>query len=161
MEEYEYSFQVESIKPYINYCEKNQYLKKSEVTQNRIVYRNKKDENIIARITTTFKDGNKETFFDFKNVDKNHNFLKISNESIPLKVTEENEESIYSILKVLNFYEGANNIRTRYVYEKKDVTFEIDEYKKPEMQVVAIEGKREEVDKVYKEISSIINNVIE
>lgn len=41
MEEYEYSFKVSSIKPYIEYCENNNYEKVSEVTQNRVVYENK------------------------------------------------------------------------------------------------------------------------
>ena len=49
MEEYEYSFKVDSIKPYIDYCEKNSY-KKSINVQNRIVYENIHNRNIIAVI---------------------------------------------------------------------------------------------------------------
>ena len=46
--------------------------------------------------------------------------------------------------------------RTRYVYEKNQVTFELDEYTSPEvMCVVAVEGEKEEVDKVYDEIKDL------
>ena len=37
MEEYEYSIKAESIKPYIDYCEKNKYTLKEKVKQNRKV----------------------------------------------------------------------------------------------------------------------------
>ena len=59
MEEYEYSFKVATIKPYIEYCENNGYEKISEVTQNRIVYENKHSEHIIARITIKIINGKK------------------------------------------------------------------------------------------------------
>ena len=43
--------------------------------------------------------------------------------------------------------------RIRMVYKKDNVIFEIDSYNSPEiMYVVAVEGDKEEVDKVYKEI---------
>lgn len=157
MEEYEYSFKVASIKPYIDYCENNRYEKISEVTQNRVVYENKNSEHIIARITTKVINGKKTTTFDCKNVNKKDRALNVSNESIPIKVVKSNQESIYSILEVLDFYEAANNCRTRYVYKKNGVTFEIDDYIKPQMQVVGIEGAKNEVDKVYKELTNLIH----
>lgn len=64
--EYEYSFKVSSIKPYIEYCEQNNYEKKSITFQNRIVYENKHSENIIARITTKEKDGKKQHYLIVK-----------------------------------------------------------------------------------------------
>ena len=60
------------------------------------------------------------------------------------------------MLEVLGFYENANNTRIRYVYKKDNVIFELDDYIIPEMKVVAIEGSKEEVDKVYSEIKEKI-----
>ena len=60
----------------------------------------------------------------------------------------DNEKNIYSMLEVLDFYKASVNCMTRYVYKKNWVTFEIDIYIEPKMQVVGIEGKRSEVDKV-------------
>lgn len=157
MEEYEYSFKVPSIKPYIEYCENNNYEKVNEVTQNRVVFENKHSKNIIARITTKIDGDKKYTLFDCKNVNKEDRDLKISSESLPIEVTNDNEKSIYSMLEVLDFYEAAKNYRTRYIYKKDGVTFEIDNYIEPKMQVVGIEGKRSEVDKVYNNLKELIN----
>lgn len=152
MKEYEYSFKVESIQPIIKYCVNNGYEQKYVSKQNRIVYETKNNSHIIARLTTENVNNTTSTYFDFKNVDnKNENF-KISNESIALKVTDENMEAIKSILNVLEFYEVANNFRTRYVYQKNGVIFEIDDYSKPKMKVVAIEGIDEEVEIVCNEL---------
>lgn len=60
------------------------------------------------------------------------------------------------MLEVLDFYEVTKNYRTRYVYKKNGVTFAIDNYIEPKMQVVAIEGKRSEVDNVYNNLKEII-----
>ena len=48
--------------------------------------------------------------------------------------------------------------RKRYVYEKDNVKFEFDEYIEPVMNVIAIEGLKENVDKVYKELEKIISD---
>ena len=45
----------------------------------------------------------------------------------------------------------------RYVYEKGGVKFEIDDYIRPQMKVVAIEGNKDEVDKVYNELLNVIS----
>ena len=150
MQEYEYSFKVKSIDPYINYCEENNYIKKSSIKENRIVYHNNNLKHVIARITTK----EDKIILDFKNTNKELNDLKVSNESLPLLVDDIN--TIKSMLDVLGFYENANNTRIRYIYEKDGVTFEIDDYIKPIMQVVAIEGNKDKVDKIYKEIKNII-----
>ena len=47
--EYEYSFYVKEIEPYIQYCEKNDYKKTSEGNQIRELYKN--GNKILARIT--------------------------------------------------------------------------------------------------------------
>jgi len=149
MKEYEYSFKVKSIKPYIDYCISNNYKEVNVVKQNRIIFENKNIKNIIARITINDKN---EISLDFKKVCNNKEDLNISKESIPIKFTKNNIENIKSILDVLEFYETANNIRIRYIYELNGVKFEIDDYINPKMQVVAIEGEKEIVDKVYNDI---------
>ena len=64
--------------------------------------------------------------------------------------------TIESILKTLEFKLVADNIRTRYVYKKNEIKFEIDDYKIPKAQVVAIEGNKEEVDQLYFKLKQII-----
>lgn len=156
MKEYEYSFKVNDIKPFIEFCENNNYKKVAVTTQNRVVYENKHSENIIARITTKIIDERKSIVLDFKNVGQQHKELKISNESLPIAVTQDNSDALYSILEVLDFYVAANNDRTRYEYEKDGVLFEIDDYTNPKAQVVAIEGDKEKVDKVYEIIKKFL-----
>lgn len=162
MNEYEYSFKVESIKPYLDYCIKNNYEKESEVIQNRIVYENKHTKDIIARITKKIIDQKEEIIFDIKNVGKRDDKLKDSVESLPLVLINETEKVINSMIKVLDFYEAANNYRIRYVYKKNNVKFEIDDYIQPKMQVIGIEGNKIQVDKVYKDlIDNKIGNILE
>ena len=156
MKEYEYSFKVKDIKPFIEYCEVNNYKKVAITTQNRVVYENKHNEHIIARITTKIIDGKKSTLLDFKNVGEKHKHLKISNESLPIEINENNSKALYSVLEVLDFYKAANNDRTRYKYEKNGVLFEIDDYTNPKAQVVAIEGNKEAVDAVYETIKKLL-----
>ena len=151
MKEYEYSFKVKDIKPYIEYCENNNYINKSITKENRIVYENNNLKHIIARITTS----ENKAVLDFKNINKEQNDLKISNESLPLTITN-NINEIKSMLEVLGFYESANNTRIRYIYEKDDVIFEIDNYIKPKMNVIAIEGNKTKVDNIYNELKTII-----
>ena len=55
----------------------------------------------------------------------------------------------------MGFYIAANNTRIRYVYQKGSIIFEIDDYLEPQMKVVAIEGNKKEVDKVYLQIKHI------
>ena len=156
MEEYEYSFKVSSIKPYIEYCEKNDYKKESEILENRKVYENKYNPNIIARITKTVIGLKEQIVFDCKNVKEERQDLKESQESIPLVFNKSDYSTIESILKTLEFKLVADNIRTRYVYKKNEVKFEIDDYKIPKAQVVAIEGNKEEVDQLYFKLKQII-----
>lgn len=162
MKEYEHSLKVENIEPYIEYCVKNGYKEVEANEQNRIVYENKQfdseNSHVIARLTTTKIGEREETLFDFKNVHEQKDDLKISNESIPLIVTEANRSVVQSMLDVLGFYEVANNLSKRYVYEKDNVTFEIDDYIRPEMKVVAIEGESEDVEKAYNDVMKIYNS---
>ena len=155
--EYEHSFNVKSIEPFIDYCKKNGYEKVSKTTQNRVVFENKNNSKIIARLTTEIFDDNEFTVIDFKNLSEKKDDLNISTESLPMEVNSNNKESILSILKTLEFFEVANNLRVRYVFIKGNVKFEIDDYIRPQMKVVAVEGEREEVELVYENIKNLLN----
>jgi hypothetical protein len=73
------------------------------------------------------------------------------------KVTEENKESIMSILDILGYKIKKELVRKRYVYVKDKVKFEIDDYTSPEiMHVVAIEGEKEQVDKIYNKVKEML-----
>lgn len=155
MEEYEYSLKARAVEPFLEYCKKNNYEATPAVRQNRKVYENKFNKHIIARLTTEEIKGEEITFFDSKNVGQENDNLKISSESEPLKINKEDIETIKSILDVMGFYQSADNYRTRYVYHKDGVKFEIDDYTITNMKVVAIEGERSEVEKVYKEVVAL------
>ncbi len=157
MEEYEYSFEVDEIEPYIEYCEKNSYELHKSNTQKRIVYENFYNKNVLARITTEIENNNEITKIDFKNVTKNEKILKVSNESIPMLITSENIAVVESILEVLRFIKVSELKRKRYIYKKNNVKFEIDKYIEPIMNVVAIEGEKSSVDSVYKKIKDSKN----
>lgn len=153
--EYERSFNVKDIQPFIDYCVANDFTKEEVVTQNRIVFENKYNSKIISRLTTDFCNGSEVTVLDFKNVNLKKDDLNVSTESLPLTVTEENKQFVMSLLQTLEFFEVANNLRTRYVYSKQNIKFEIDDYTRPQMKVVAIEGNKEEVDLVYEQIKHL------
>ncbi len=152
MKEYERSFKAEDVGPYIDYCRNHGYKEVKVVEQNRVVYQNKLMEHVIARITTDLSGGKKKIIFDAKNINNKSISLKVSEESEPVEITEQMLSSINSLLKVMNFYVSADNLRTRYVYERGKVKFEIDKYTRPEMNIIAIEGDEEEVEKVFREL---------
>lgn len=154
--EYEHSFKVKDIQPFIQFCKSNNY-KEHVVIQNRIVYENKNNDKIIARLTTETINNKSKTVLDFKNINSKQRDLNISLESIPMLVTNKNKQSVLSILKTLEFFEAANNLRTRYIYTKNNVKFEIDDYTRPVMKVVAIEGLKEEVENVYAQIKNLVD----
>ena len=156
MKEYEYSIRTNDIKPFIDYCKKNSYVLKSAIKQNRIVYENRNNRKILARITTIESNREKATIFDCKNVESGDSRFKLSRESKEMIIDENNRTINESMLDVMDFEKSADNLRIRYEYVNGDVKFEIDDYIRPEMKVVAIEGKPDLVDKIYQEI---INNV--
>ena len=79
--------------------------------------------------------------------------MKICRESGEIEVTN-SMEFVNSLLEMMEFKFHKKLERKRYVYEKGNVKFEIDDYKVPKAKVVAIEGEKLEVDKVYSEIKS-------
>ena len=120
-----------------------------KIKQNRTLYRN--NNKTMARITIKENNKIKEKILDFKEDNLTEDILKIRKESLPLKF--ENIEEAESILEFLEYKKDITLIRTRIVYEKNNVKFELDEYESPNKYcVVAIEGNKEEVDKVYQEI---------
>lgn len=155
MEEYEYSFKVNNLKSYIDYCEKNNYEKIEESLQTRVLYKN--SNKTMARITTKEKNGVKKTFLDFKDDNESNDTLKVCRETLPLEVLDSNKEAIDSILDMLGYTIKKALIRKRFVYFKDEVTFELDEYTSPDiMFVVGIEGNKEKVDKIYIELQKNI-----
>lgn len=151
--EYEYSMKVKDIKPFINYCKKNNYNLINKTTQKRVLYRN--DNKILARVTTIQEDKSKNIFLDFKDENESDDTLKISRESGKIDVTGK-MNFVNAVLSMLGFDFYKELDRVRYVYTKDKVIFEIDEYLKPEMKVVGIEGNKEEVDKIYKVLENEI-----
>lgn len=148
--EYEYSFKVKDVTKYIDYCKENNYELIEESSQIRTLYKN--NNGIIARITTKETNNSKKTYLDFKDDNDSDEILKVSRETIPLEVIDNNKDAINSILDILEYKKEKKLIRNRVVYKKDGVTFEIDDYIEPKMMVVAIEGVKEEVDIVYKSI---------
>lgn len=154
MIEYERNFKTDDIAPFVAYCEDNGYAFVSKTWQNRRVFENRGNRKIISRITTTKVDDELVTQWDFKNVDRKDASLKISQESRAMILDESGIETALSMLETMDFEQSADNIRTRYVYEKDGVTFEIDDYVRPAMKVVALEGDRDKVDQIYQELLS-------
>lgn len=156
--EYEYSFKVKDIKPFINYCLSNDYTIEDEYEQTRILYKN--GGKVMARITKNcYKDGDVE-ILNFKDDNLNSNILKVSRETKDLVITDENCDFVKSLLDILELKEEKKLLRKRYVYKKNNVVFEIDNYIEPKMNVVAIEGNKDEVDVIYNELKDTIDNNI-
>ena len=156
MKEYEYSFKVDKLKPYIDYCEKEKYKKIKEVKQTRDLYTN--GTGINARITISKTDKNQSYILDFKEEDDSDKVLKDTKESLPLQFDKNNLKAVYTIIDILGYKKIKHLVRNRIVYEKSKVKFEIDKYSSPEkMNVVAIEGNKSEVDKIYNIISETIS----
>ena len=153
--EYEYSLKVKSVSEFIKYCNDNNYVKEDEYLQTRTLYKN--GGPVMARITENEINGKVEKILNFKDDNLNDNTLKISRESKDLIVTSENEEFVESLLQILDLNNKKVLKRKRYVFVKEYVKFEIDEYLEPIMNVIAIEGIKEEVDKVYESLSELIN----
>lgn len=157
--EYEYSYKVTSIKEFIKYCESNNFIKISETTQTRTLYKN--DTYIMARITIE-EDNLKHTrteYLDFKENNETNQELKIRKETDILNLNNENKAFAKTLIKFLNLKVDKELIRTRYTYQKENVKFEIDDYTNPKMKVLAIEGNSEEVNKVNQELMPLIEKL--
>ena len=120
--EYEYSFKVDKLDLYIDYCEKNNYKKIEENKQTRILYRNK--NKTMARVTKKEKNEDIKLFLDFKDDILTDEILVERRESLPLEFND--EEAVESILEFLEYKRDTILNRTRIVYKKGDVIFELD-----------------------------------
>lgn len=152
--EYEKNFFVDSVDFYVDYCKNNGYTKIKETWQNRIVFENEMDNNLIARITKEKIQDKLSIVFDCKKVLNKNGNQKESQESTPLEINENNLPAILSMLQVMGFKQSADNERIRYVYQKDLVIFEIDKYLKPQMNIVAIEGEKSAVDELYSKFTN-------
>lgn len=150
--EYEYSFKVPSLTPYLKFCEENDYKKIEENKQTRTLYRN--ENKTMARITIKEKNNEIIKQLDFKDDIVNDNVLIERRETLPILITD--DEAIQSVLIFLGYKEDTILKRTRIIYKKGNVAFELDDYESPEvMYVVAVEGEKDEVDSVYNIIKEI------
>lgn len=156
--EYEYSFKVKDIVPFVDYCVSNNYELKKEYEQTRTLYKN--GGKVMARITKNVYNDDEVEILNFKDDNLSDNVLKVSRESKDLLVNDENREFVKSLLEILELNETKKLARKRYVYIYNNVVFEIDKYITPVMNVVAIEGEKEEVDKVYNDLKSVIDSNI-
>lgn len=146
--EYEYSFKVKSLEPYIDYCTKNGYSLISDTTQKGKEF---VANNTVARIKiSTNKNGETKKVLDFKDADNSKNILKVRRETLALEF--ENEDAVASILDFLGYAPDGEYDRRRQVFEKDGVKFEMDFYLESKNKVMAIEGEKEMVDKVYSEV---------
>lgn len=154
--EYEYSFKVTDLKPFIKFIEDNKFIKIDENYQSRTLY--KKEDKTMARITVSGKNSEEsKIIFDFKDDEDSDNLLKERRETLPLEIT--NIEIAKSIIEFLGYKENKILIRKRQIFKKEDVEFELDEYESPEkMLVVAVEGNKDKVDEIYHEMET---NLIE
>lgn len=156
MIEYEYSFKVKNIIPFLHYCEKKEYVLKHFNYQIRELYKNK--SGILARITTEIENEMETKLLDFKEDTDITKVKKMAKETIPLEITESNQDFVLSLLEMFEFQKFKTLKRKRHTYQKDQVIFEIDEYSEPETcYVVAVEGEKECVDKVYLEIKNLGN----
>ena len=158
--EYEYSFKVKDIKPFIDYCIDNNYQKNKEYEQIRLLYKN--GGKVMARITKNTYEDEVVEVLNFKDDNTDDSILKISRETKDLVITDENRSFVESLLEILDLKEVKKLVRKRYVYKKNNVLFELDNYSSPKMNVVAIEGIKDEVDVIYNELKGVIdNNILE
>ena len=74
-------------------------------------------------------------------------------------MNNENKEFVKTLIEFLNLKVDKELVRTRYTYQKENVKFEIDDYINPKMQVLAIEGNSEEVNKINQELMPIITKL--
>ena len=156
--EYEYSFKVKEIEPFIDYCVNHDYKLKKEYEQTRILYKN--GGKVMARITKNIYKDEEFEILNFKDDNLSDSVLKVSRESKDLKINDENREFVQSLLEILELKESKKLIRKRYVYAYNNVIFELDKYTNPSMNVVAIEGTKYQVDSVYGDLKSIIDHNI-
>ncbi len=153
--ENEYSFVVDDIESILKYLNKNEYNLVSKSNEIRKIY--KGGFNFYARITESNINGKDAIVVDFKEEKLVDSVFNSSKESIPLYISKCDIHKYESIFDVMGLSLDKILVRTRSVYCKENIMFEIDDYSEPEKKfVVAIEGKKWLIDSVYEEIEKII-----
>lgn len=151
--EYEYSFEVKDLTPFIQYCKDNDYQFVEKHEQERTIYRDK-DRTMMARLTLNIKNGVTTRQLDFKE-DQLVEGQILGERRESLALDYDNNDAVLSILDFLGFSQDNTLVRTRYVYQKGNVKFELDEYTVPRTTcVVGIEGEKSAVDTVYSEVKN-------
>ncbi len=154
MKENEYSFEVKNLIPYIEYCGNNGYELVSSNKQQRIIYRH--PNSTMARVTIIEKNGKAIKELDFKESVLSTSVLHERKESLPINFDD--EKAIKSILDFLGYKRDNTLIRTRVVFKKGRVKLELDDYEFPRKAfIVAVEGTKEQAEKVYNEIRFLEN----
>ena len=153
-EEYEYSFKVNDITSFIDYCVNNGYKLIDQYDQVRTLYKN--GGKVMARITKNIFSDKTIEILDFKDDNLSDKSLKIRRESKQLIIDDKNRDFVYSLFEILDLKEAKKLIRKRYIYGLSDVTFELDMYKEPPMNVLAFEGDKFATDKTYFELKDMI-----
>lgn len=155
MKEYEYSFKVNNLEPFFQYCRDNGFVMKDKYEQTRTIYRN--PNKTMARITIKKYLDHEKKLLDFKEDNLVEGaVLKELRESLPIEYVD--DVAVESILEFLNYKRDNTMLRIRTVYEIENAKFEFDEFISPEVaKVVSVEGEKELVDKIYNEIKDIPN----
>lgn len=151
--EYEYSFKVKDLQPFFDYCKQNNFELVDQFEQTRTIYRN--NNKTMARLTVNKYEKESKKFLDFKE-DKwvSGEVLKELKESLPIEYRD--DKAIDSILEFLEYKKDNSMFRVRTVYQIEGAKFEFDEYILPKpAKVVAIEGKKDLVDKIYQEVKDL------
>lgn len=76
--EYEYSFKLSDIAPFIDYCISNNYELKEEYEQTRTLYKN--SGKVMARITKNIYKNSEVEILNFKDDNLSGSVLKVSRE---------------------------------------------------------------------------------
>lgn len=101
--EYEYSFKVNDITPFVEYCINNSYELKEEYEQTRTLYKN--GGKVMARITKNVYKEDEVEILNFKDDNLSDSVLKVSRESKDLLINDENRDFVKSLLEILELNE--------------------------------------------------------
>lgn len=149
--EYEYSFEVNDLKPIIDFCINNNYTYEGENQQTRVIYKDK-NKKFMFRTTENNNNGVISKQFDFKE-NKLEPGQILGERQETLEINYDNSEQVESIVAFFGMHKESVLIRKRMVYVSENVKFELDEYTSPRHGlVVGIEGQKEEVDKIFQQL---------
>lgn len=156
MKEFEYSFTVDSVIPYHDFCAKNSD-QTVEVTQmRRKVYKN--GSSTIARLTWEVDPQNKKLFYiDFKEDSKDSDLVKHVRESKKMILSEDRCAAVERLLAKLEYHLTADLDKQRSSYWIADVRVDIDTYHLPTKAfVIELEGEPGVTKRLYTRMKKAI-----